>query len=129
MKNHTGISRRWFGGVAGITILAACAAGIAAFAARTPVPGGSPGTTVASETTPSPRAQRSGGKAVIQDKDSGDAAGLVQQAEPPAPAAGTTSSDRHETNAELAVLLDWHVGMRHGYEARPDRIDRLPKPG
>ncbi len=129
MKNHTGLSRRWFGVAAGIAILAACAAGIVAFAARTPVPAGSQGTTIASETMPSPHGQSGDEKAVIRHKDPGDGAGVVRQADHPAPAAGTTSSDRHEINAELAVLLDWHVGMRHGYGARPDRIDRLPNPG
>lgn len=115
MRTDDSQSRRSFKGVAlkgaaGVALMMSCAAGIPALIS---VPGGGPDTTVAPARL-LPVAARGGGTGAGQ---SAEARGIYRVADhasyPATQAGGSTGTE----DAEIAVLLDWHLAANNMYGA------------
>lgn len=101
-------------GTAGVALMMSCAAGIAAL---TSVPGGGPVTTVAPARLLPVAARGSGTDATAGAGQSAEARGIDRGADHASSQATQAGGSTGTEDAEIAVLLDWHLGTNNVYGA------------
>jgi hypothetical protein len=149
MRTQDRKSRRPVTRIAGVALVVSCAAGIAGFIKWIPASIGSPNAIVTPAGLPSSLAQGSGAdtaplgigssRATCPDcgvieptretGKSSDSSATDRCPDQGNSAAATTGSTQTAENADLALLLDWHLNARNGYSPLHHGIGCVPQAG